>query len=80
MNAEGFHTEQEWLDLVACYDGLCGYCRSSEALSRDHKTPLSRGGSDYIENILPACQSCNSRKGTKTFREFMSTEHAPSDS
>ena len=31
----------------------------------DHLTPLSKGGSHTVSNIVPACRPCNSRKGVK---------------
>lgn len=36
----------------------------------DHRTPIARGGSNGIENLVPACNSCNSKKGTRTEPEF----------
>jgi 5-methylcytosine-specific restriction endonuclease McrA len=36
----------------------------------DHRIPLTRGGSNLIDNILPACRRCNRRKGTMTEEEF----------
>ncbi|MGD2083922.1 MAG: HNH endonuclease [Chromatiales bacterium] len=46
-------------------DHLCMYCGirfSKSTLSRDHVTPLSRGGVDHWTNVVTACLRCNSRK------------------
>jgi len=54
-----------------CY--LCGkplYARFNDPPTIEHKTPLSRGGSNDISNIALAHLSCNCRKGTKTLKEF----------
>jgi 5-methylcytosine-specific restriction endonuclease McrA len=32
--------------------------------------PLARGGTNWIENILPACRVCNARKHLLTEDEF----------
>jgi len=48
---------------------LCMYCgglfRTSE-LTRDHITPLSRGGGDVWTNVVTACRRCNNHKGGRT--------------
>jgi 5-methylcytosine-specific restriction protein A len=31
-------------------------------LTGDHKTPLSRGGTDSLDNVAVLCRACNSRK------------------
>ncbi len=52
--------------------GACFYCGRADApLTEDHAVPLSRGGSDDIDNILPACKPCNSAKSAKTADEFI---------
>jgi 5-methylcytosine-specific restriction endonuclease McrA len=48
---------------VQTYGGLCFYC-GDQATEVDHRIPLSRGGSHWPANIVPACRSCNARKGT----------------
>lgn len=59
--AGGSHTLAEWEALLDSYHGLCVYCLRPTT-GRDHVVPLSRGGPNDIDNIVPACRSCNSRK------------------
>ena len=66
----GSHTLAQWREKCALYLNRCAYCGEARKLTRDHKTPLSCGGTDDISNIIPACRSCNSRKRSKTAFEF----------
>ncbi len=62
---------EDWERLLQSHKGRCAYCGEVAALiEADHRTPLSRGGRNTIDNILPACRSCNRRKRTKTEGEF----------
>lgn len=69
--ASGSHTFGEWELLKKQYDYTCPNCDRKEPeikLSEDHIIPLSRGGSDNIENIQPLCLGCNSKKHTKIIK------------
>jgi 5-methylcytosine-specific restriction endonuclease McrA len=70
VGAPGAYSFVEWLDLVALNCGRCAYCGIDGPLHADHRIPLSRGGSNSIDNILPACRRCNLRKHTMTEAEF----------
>lgn len=61
----GTFTDAEWVALCERYDNRCLCCGEQKPLTADHVIPLSKGGSNYITNIQPLCQSCNSSKGTK---------------
>jgi 5-methylcytosine-specific restriction endonuclease McrA len=68
--AGGSFSPQEWTDLVAAHEGRCAYCGCDAPLEPDHRVALSRGGSNSIENILPACRRCNARKHRMSEAEF----------
>jgi 5-methylcytosine-specific restriction endonuclease McrA len=59
----GTLTADEWREILVYFNHACAYClRTDLPLTQDHIIPLSRGGSDTKENVVPACSSCNSRK------------------
>lgn len=73
----GSFTTAQWLALLDRHGRRCAYCGSNVQIEIDHRIPLIRGGSNTIENILPACRSCNRRKNRRTedeFRELLQRE------
>ena len=58
----GCHSLKEWIDLLKQSHGRCKRCGSDRDITKDHIIPISKGGSNSIENIQPLCRRCNSRK------------------
>ena len=56
--------------FINLYKSLCVYCGSSDSIQADHVIPVSRGGSQSIGNLVPACKPCNTSKGAKTITEW----------
>lgn len=55
-----------WLPILEAFGYRCAYCGASDVpLERDHRIPVSRGGSDDPSNLVPACKPCNVRKGAQ---------------
>lgn len=50
--------------------GDCCYLCGSAAVASDHVIPLSTGGLHVPANLRPICQTCNSRKGARPWRQF----------
>ena len=46
------------------WDNQCAYCGSTENLTIDHVIPRCKGGGDTWENLVVACSSCNTKKGS----------------
>lgn len=64
----GSHTVGQWLARVAFYGWRCVYCNASltvQSLTKDHRIAISKGGTDFSSNLVPACRACNSSKGNR---------------
>ena len=78
MGAKGRFTSEEFQLLCERFAWRCGYCgcpvvdRANEknTVTPDHVIPLSKGGSNFIWNLIPACWDCNNQKGDRTPREW----------
>lgn len=55
-------TDAQWAALCDAWGG-CAYCGATAGpLQRDCVLALSRGGRYTLDNIAPACRSCNASK------------------
>lgn len=60
--AIGSHSLKEWEKLKDSCGNICVFCGEHKKLTKDHIIPLSKNGTDFIENIQPLCKNCNSKK------------------
>ena len=59
-------TAEQWLAIQVAYRHRCAYCgKRSRHLTQDHVISVTRGGWYVCDNIVPACQPCNSSKGNR---------------
>ena len=60
--------------IKACWNHQCAFCNGvpivDESLTLDHVKPRSAGGEDLTSNLVPACSSCNSNKGSEEWRTW----------
>jgi hypothetical protein len=72
MKNGGSHTAQDIKRIYSEQEGRCFYCGITlfDDYHVDHKQPLSRGGSNGVENICCACPECNLSKSNKTIPEW----------
>ena len=64
---------QERKEIYDMYDGHCAYCGYKiryDEMVIDHILPISKGGSNKIENLFPSCGDCNAYKYNLTLGEF----------
>jgi 5-methylcytosine-specific restriction endonuclease McrA len=65
------YTKQEWDECKSIYNNSCAYCgRAMKKLTQDHFVPISNGGEYTKNNIIPACQKCNSSKNNHDFFDW----------
>lgn len=59
-------TADQWEAILVSFNYCCAYClRDDASLSQDHMDPIVFGGAHDVENVVPACKPCNSRKGAR---------------
>lgn len=64
---------EERKQIYDMFDGHCAYCGCEITIKNmqvDHIEPLRNGGTDTLDNMFPACRSCNHYKCTMTIEKF----------
>lgn len=61
-----------WTAILGVVEtGICLYCgHAGHKLTMDHWVAVKHGGKTEAGNLVPCCQSCNSKKGAKTPAEW----------
>jgi 5-methylcytosine-specific restriction endonuclease McrA len=56
-------TTEQWLRTLDVSGWLCAYCGRVPVELLEHYVPLEHGGGTTADNCVPACSTCNGRKG-----------------
>lgn len=65
-HAEWRNLRSKLSEVVFERDGkICARCGSTENLQIDHVYPVSRGGTNELDNLQVLCGTCNLKKGNK---------------
>ena len=67
-------TQKDWRAVKRQFNNRCAYCGRVAALAQDHFVPVARGGGYTRRNIVPACSSCNNKKGGKDPQDWLPAE------
>lgn len=77
-------SQKDRLQVYGKTNGHCAYCGMTieyKAMQIDHVVPLNgwtQQGEDKIDNMMPACRSCNKYKAASTLEGFRKMlEHMP---
>lgn len=74
--AQGNYTPEDIQSIFAQQEGKCAYCKKQlTAYHIDHVVPLSRGGTNWPDNLALACATCNCSKGAKLLSEWLPNRH-----
>jgi HNH endonuclease len=61
-----------WEERIQYFGQHCAYCLCKiDEVTMEHMTPIVRGGLHDIDNVVPACSACNSRKQNRNLLEWV---------
>ena len=55
--------------IFDAWQHCCAYC-NAPADTLDHIKPRHKGGATIVSNLVPACKTCNRRKGSQHWQEW----------
>lgn len=55
--------------IYEAWNHTCGYC-GAQATSLDHIVPRFKSGSNNRNNLIPACQRCNTNKASEDMKTW----------
>ena len=58
---------EQWLQIKKQFNNKCAYCGGKKPLEIEHFIPSTKLGILTINNIIPACKSCNCSKKSSDF-------------
>jgi hypothetical protein len=70
MNLPATLTVDQWISNIETFGGMCAYCMKSSFVAMDHIYPTRLGGGTTVDNCVPVCRRCNTRK--KNYAPFLS--------
>ena len=53
----------------------CVFCWAEDDLTLDHIIPISRGGTNALDNLQVLCRRCNQWKGSRLLESASKPEH-----
>ena len=70
--------EKDWNNTKDFFDNCCAYCGSKEKLIMEHAVPINKTmlGEHKLGNIIPSCNSCNKKKASKNYDDFLGDKTA----
>jgi len=59
--------------IFEAWDNRCAYC-GVPADTLDHVKPRHKGGATVAANLVPACKSCNRKKGSEYWLDWFTRQ------
>lgn len=66
----GTYSIKEWKELCDRFGNVCLDCGEKKKLTIDHVIPVTKGGTNFIDNLQPLCMTCNLKKGNRIVVDF----------